>query len=210
MAVLLVLRSLLRVVIGISSIILREPSGLCGSEVSLNTSEHRQHSTDYTIVTNALTAIASGLGIEPQPALAAFRELPVATALLIRITEIFPAELVLGLVLWGLFSLFVAIGVGLGVLIWALGKGSYYCMQRYQKDIHAECVVNEVESTLHSDEVSSDTLPAPVSPLAISDTARSISPIVLANNRAILSRASRRRRIRQSPNGLPGSEEPML
>ena len=208
MAILTVLRSLLRVVIGISSIILHEPSGLCGTNIQLSTSGHSHPSTDYTVVTNALTAIAAGLGIEPQPSLAAFRELPIATALLIRITEIFPAELVLGLVLWGLFSLFVAIGVVLGTLLWIVCKGSHLCVQRYQSHTPTECVVTEVESTSWQEGASSEPLPAPSSPLAISDTARSISPIVLANNRAILTRTRGRRRIRQSPNGLPGSEEP--
>ena len=134
-----------------------------------------------------LTSIASILGIGVAQPMTLFRELPIATTLLLKLTETIPSEILLFLIVVGAlgcvgFAVFLALVLPLVV--------AYLCSKGATTTRHAiRFAFNRCRRTPNDTPV----LQSSFTPSPLSDAARHIEPTVNANNVVVHQRDSRRR-----------------
>ena len=134
-----------------------------------------------------LTSIATTLGIGVAQPMTLFRELPIATTLLLKLTETIPSEVLLFLIVVGALGC-VGFAVFLSLLLPLVV--AYLCSKGANATRHViHFTLNRCRRTLDDAPV----LQSTSTPSSLSDAARNIEPTVNANNVVVHQRDSRRR-----------------
>ena len=178
----------LRLIIEVASFLLNDNSSLCPYETLTSLfNSLKSSSTSQGLVDQLLSSLASTLSLPLPQSLFAFSGLPVATAYILRLTEVIPPEFVLWIIICGLiFVLLVSFGMIFAVLI-----GLVFLVLR--------CTLSTGNShRVTSTPTTSDSAPPASSAPPLSDTAQIIAPTVASTQSNVVLRPRRPRR-RDSP-----------
>ena len=134
-----------------------------------------------------LTSIASTLGIGVAQPMTLFRELPIATTLLLKLTETIPSEVLLFLIVVGALGC-VGFAVFLSLLLPLVV--AYLCSKGATATRH---VIHFTFNRCRRTPDDTPVLQSTSTPSSLSDAARNIEPTVNANNVVVHQRDSRRR-----------------
>ena len=120
----------LRLVMIISSFLLQEHSPSC-SELALSRLKHQFLDKDHnpSLMDSIVSYTAYTLGIRLPRALTVFDDLPVGTSFLLQLTEIVPVEILLLLIIGGLFVLLCMITIFAILTLYYGIRLSIHCMK---------------------------------------------------------------------------------
>ena len=197
----------LRLILEVASFLLSDSSPLCPCESLVTTLDSLKTSPKtQNFVDRLLTSLATSLGLTMPTALSVYSGLPLATAYILKLTEIVPPEFVLWLIVCGLVScLLVIFGSVLvafliiGRLVYKIAQLFYFSIRllynlfgvrnfSFSRRLFSRTTSRPAIATSHRTALTNDTPPT------LSNAARMLAPSLAANQSSLNLRPRRPRR----------------
>ena len=197
----------LRLILEVASFLLSDSSPLCPCESLVTTLDSLKTSPKtQNFVDRLLTSLATSLGLTMPTALSVYSGLPLATAYILKLTEIVPPEFVLWLIVCGLVSCLLVIFGSVLVAFLIIGRLVYKIAQLFYFSIRLLYDLFGVRNFSFSRRLFSRTSSRPAiatsrrtaltndTPPTLSNAARMLAPSLAANQSSLNLRPRRPRR----------------